>query len=126
MWLMKKFIGNSGEKTSKPKGKNSSSFSINSLHNFTKLTSYSRPNVSYIRMTEFSSLNDIESIQRNLKNGNIMLLNTEKLLQTRSILELKSAIDQLRRSCKELGGSIGRLGNNFLILTPNPFIRIGN
>lgn len=126
MWLMKKYIGNSGEKTSKPKRKHSSSFSVNSLQNFTRLTNHSRPNVSYIKRMEFSSLNDIESIQRNLKKGNIMLLNTEKLLQSRSILELKRAIDQLRGSCNELGGSIGRLGNNFLILTPSPFIRIGN
>ena len=123
---MKKYIGNSVEKTSKPKGKFTSSFSVNSLQNFTRLTNYSRPNVSYIKMMEFSSLNDIESIQRNLENGNIMLLNTEKLLQSRSILELKRAIDQLRGSCNELGGSIGRVGNNFLILTPSPFIRIGN
>ena len=77
-------------------------------------------------MMEFGSLNDIEPIQRNLKNGNIMLLNTEKLLKSRSILELKRVIDQLRGSCNELGGSIGRVGNNFLILTPSPFIRIGN
>ena len=123
---MKKYIGNSVEKTSKPKEKHTSSLSADSLQNFTRLTNYSRPNVSYIKMMEFSSLNDIEPIQRNLKNGNIMLLNTEKLLKSRSILELKRVIDQLRGSCNELGGSIGRVGSNFLILTPSPFIRIGN
>ena len=126
MWLMKKFIGNSNGKTPKPKKKQYSSFSLNSLQHFTSLTNHSRSNVSYIKRMDFRSLADIESIQRNLKNGNIMLLNTEHLLKSRSILELKRAIDQLRGSCTELGGSIGRLGNNFLILTPSPFIRIGN
>ena len=40
--------------------------------------------------------------------------------------ELKRAIDQLRHSCKELGGSIGRIGDRLLIITPNPYIRINN
>lgn len=106
--------------------KSDSDSNYNSMNYFSMLNKYPKSGVSYIKMINFESLNDVEKIQRDLQDGNIMVVNTEKLLQTRSILELKRAIDKLRGSCQGLGGSIGRIGDQFLIITPNPYIRIGD
>jgi SepF-like predicted cell division protein (DUF552 family) len=98
----------------------------NTMNYFSRLNQYPKSGVSYIKMINFNSLNDLEMIQRDLQEGNIMVLNTEKLLDSRSILELKRAIDKLRGSCQDLGGSIGRIGDQFLVITPNPYIRISH
>ena len=98
----------------------------NSMSYFSRLNHYPKSGVSYIKMINFDSLKDLEMIQRDLQEGNIMVINTEKLLESRSILELKRAIDRLRGSCQDLGGSIGRIGDQFLVITPNPYIRISH
>ncbi len=101
---------------------------VNHYDSLNGLSSYSRSNSGfyYIKMGGFDSLKEVETIKNNLEEGNIMILDTEQLLQNNqtSILELKRAIEQLRGYCKELGGSIGRIGDKFLIITPNPYIRI--
>ena len=101
----------------------------NSLKGFAKISRYQKPqfsSISYIKMRDFRTVADVELIRKDLLDGNIMVLNAEHLLESNSVLELKRAIDQLRGSCKELGGSIGRIGDRLLIITPNPYIKINN
>ncbi|MHA1728758.1 MAG: cell division protein SepF, partial [Promethearchaeota archaeon] len=85
-----------------------------------------KSDINYVKMIEFSSFDDVDTIKNDLENGNIMILNAQKLLKckTTSVLELKRTIDALKGHCGRLGGSIARLGDNMLILTPNAYIRI--
>ncbi|KKM14455.1 hypothetical protein LCGC14_1705970, partial [marine sediment metagenome] len=39
---------------------------------------------------------------------------------------LKRCIEELKAFLREIGGSLGRLGDNYLILTPNAHIKIAS
>ncbi|MHA1820728.1 MAG: cell division protein SepF [Promethearchaeota archaeon] len=99
---------------------------LNDLLSLPKIGRENEDKIYYIRTMDFSTLDDVKEIIENLKKGYIMILNAKPLLNqtTSSVLELKRSIEQLRGFCNELGGSIGRLGEDMLIITPDSKIRI--
>lgn len=101
-----------------------------SMDGFANFSKNPLNNMCLIKMAEFNSMNnldEIDNIKENLADGNIIILNANALLENHKdkLLEIKRAIELLRSFCREIGGSIGRIGDNFLIMTPNPYIRIG-
>lgn len=80
----------------------------------------------YVTRSKLKSLDDIEKIKMDLERGYILILDASDLLKsnTLSVLELKRAIDQIRGFCKDMGGSIGRIGEEFLVITPDSSIKI--
>jgi len=81
---------------------------------------------TYIKTVPFDSLDQVPSAQDELRRGNILILDAIDFLtqgETR-ILEFKRALEQIRGTVKELGGSIGRLGEQYIIATPNPHLKI--
>ncbi|MHA1883805.1 MAG: cell division protein SepF [Promethearchaeota archaeon] len=79
-----------------------------------------------IRKYDFSNLNQMEDIKKQLLNRKILLINAKELLEKTDVSELKRSLEDLKSFLRENGGSIGRLGNQYLILTPNAHIKIAN
>ena len=79
-----------------------------------------------IKKYDFSNLNQIEDIKKQLLGRKILLINTKELLEKVEVSELKRGLEDLKSFLRENGGSIGRLGNQYLILTPNAHIKIAN
>ncbi|MFW9896719.1 MAG: cell division protein SepF [Candidatus Thorarchaeota archaeon] len=79
-----------------------------------------------IRKYDFSNPNQVEDIKKQLLGRKILLINAKELLENGEVSELKSCIEDLKSFLRENGGSIGRLGEHYLILTPNAHIKIAN
>lgn len=81
-----------------------------------------------IKKFDFSSIKQISDIKKQLLGRNILIINAKEFLEngTIPIQELKKGIDELKSFLNKHGGSIGRLGNQYLILTPCPQIKIAN
>jgi SepF-like predicted cell division protein (DUF552 family) len=81
-----------------------------------------------IKRYKFSSINQMDDIKKQLMGRNILIINAQEILDSGKIqiLELKRLIDELKSFVKELGGSIARLGDQYLILTPNSYVKISN
>lgn len=54
------------------------------------------------------------------------LINAKEILENVEISDLKRGIEELKMFLRENGGSMGRLGNQYLILTPNNHVKIAN
>jgi len=79
-----------------------------------------------IRKYDFSNLSQIDDIKKQLLGRRILLINAKEVLENGEVSELKSCIEELKIFLRENGGSIGRLGDHYLILTPNAHIKIAN
>jgi SepF-like predicted cell division protein (DUF552 family) len=79
-----------------------------------------------IRKYDFSDLNQVEDIKKQLLGRKILLINAKNVLENTEISELKRCIEELKVFLRENGGSMGRLGDTYLILTPNNHIKIAN
>jgi len=56
----------------------------------------------------------------------VLILNTKDLLKNIDITKLKRGIEDLKSFLRENGGSMARLGDEYLILTPNSWVKISN
>jgi len=79
-----------------------------------------------IRQYDFSSPNQIDDIKKQLMKQKILIINVKGLLKNIDVTELKGVIENLKSFLRENGGSLGRLGDNYLIMTPNAHIKIAN
>ena len=81
-----------------------------------------------IKKYTFDALDQITDIKRQLLGRRILIINTKDLFENENIPmnELKRAIDEIRAFLVENGGSMGRLGEDYLIITPNSQIKISN
>jgi SepF-like predicted cell division protein (DUF552 family) len=98
----------------------------NTLQSFTSLSKNPKFSVCFVKCAQFKSLEDVETVKKDLASGNILILNAREILESKvlSVLELKRAVDQIRAYARELGGSMGRIDDNTMIITPNPYIRL--
>ena len=80
----------------------------------------------YLLLSKFQSISEVDMIKRELAKGNVVFLDFSEFLEedTNEMVDLKRAIEQLRGYCQEIGGDIGRIGEQLLILTPNRRIKI--
>ncbi len=76
----------------------------------------------YIKSMELHSLVNVQEVSDELRAGNIMILDISSLMNQDPV-ELKRAIDQLKRICQTIGGDIGRLTESKVIATPK-FVNI--
>ena len=78
-----------------------------------------------IKKYELSSIDQLPDIKKLLHRRNVLIVNAEKVLKSSSrIEELKEAIEEIKGFLKKCGGSIGRIGDQYLILTPSSNIKI--
>ncbi len=79
-----------------------------------------------IRKYDFSNLNQVEDIKNQLLKRKILIINAKKVLEYVDVSELKKCIEDLKSFLRENGGSMGRLGDDYLIMTPNANVKISN
>jgi len=79
-----------------------------------------------IRQYELSSPNQIDDIKNQLMKQRILIINAKEILKNIDVSELKGIIENLKSFLRENGGSLGRLGDTYLIMTPNTHIKIAN
>ena len=79
-----------------------------------------------IKKYDFSSLEQVEEIKKELLGKRILILNAKDILKNIDITKLKRGIEDLKSFLRENGGSMARLGDQYLILTPNSWIKISN
>ena len=81
-----------------------------------------------IKKYNFSSIKQIEDIKSQLLRKKILLINAREILENKRIKieDIKLFIDELKSFLKDKGGSVGRLGGHYLILTPNANVKIAN
>jgi len=79
-----------------------------------------------IKKYDFSSLEQIEEIKKELLNRKILIINAKDILQHIDVTKLKRGIEDLKLFLRENGGSMARLGDQYLILTPNNHVKISN
>ena len=81
----------------------------------------------FIKKYNLQSIEQVEDIKKQLTGKKILIVNAMELLQNhRNIEELTEAIEEIKIFLKKSGGSIGRLGDHYLILTPSAHIKIAN
>ncbi len=82
--------------------------------------------VFHIKKFDFSSLEQVEAIKKELLGKRILILNAKDILQNIDVTQLKRGIEDLKSFLRENGGSMARLGDQYLILTPNSYVKISN
>ncbi len=79
-----------------------------------------------IRKYDFTNLNQVEDIKNQLLKRKILIINAREVLEYVDVSELKRTIEDLKTFLRENGGSMGRLGDHYLIMTPNANVKIAN
>jgi len=75
-----------------------------------------------VRIEDLEDYRDVETVQRIVREGNIVLLKI-KSLREKNIGELKRAVQKLRKGSIAMNGDIVGVDDNFLILCPQ-FARV--
>jgi hypothetical protein len=76
----------------------------------------------YLKAMPLRDLSDLEIIKNEVKNGNILILRITPLA-SKSIEDVKRAINELYEFAESIGGDIARLGEERVVFCP-PDIRI--
>jgi len=79
-----------------------------------------------IKKYDFSQVSQVEDIKKQLLGRKILLINAKEILENVEVSELKRGIEDIKMFLRENGGSMGRLGDQYLILTPNNHVKIAN
>jgi len=79
-----------------------------------------------IKKYDFSSLEQVEEIKKELLSKRILILNASDILKNVDISQLKRGIEDLKSFLRENGGSMARLNEDYLIMTPNSSVKISN
>jgi uncharacterized protein len=72
---------------------------------------------TYLKAMPLKELSDLEGIEKEVKNGNIIILRVTPLA-SKSIDEVKSAVNQLYEFAESIGGDIARLGEERVVICP--------
>lgn len=75
-----------------------------------------------VRIENLTSVNDIERIERLLKEGNILFLKIAEL-QKKDLGQFKQTVQMLKRRCIQFGWDIVGIEDGYMVLTPK-FARI--
>ncbi|WP_457557664.1 hypothetical protein [Candidatus Harpocratesius sp.] len=80
----------------------------------------------YIRKLDLQDQRDLKQISDNLAKNRILFVQTKKFFEhhQNDLITLKNTMNQLKQICLHHGGSIGRVGDDILVLTPNPNIKL--
>ncbi len=81
-----------------------------------------------IKKFDFSSLEQVKDIKKQLLGKKILIINAKEIIENGrlSLEELKKGLDEIKEFLRENGGSIGRIGDQYLIITPNSHVKIAN
>lgn len=77
---------------------------------------------TYLRAMPLRDLSDLEAIKNEVNHGNILILRITPLA-SKSIEDVKRAVNDLTEFAGSIGGDIARLGEERVVVTP-PKVRI--
>ena len=79
-----------------------------------------------VKKINLMNVNDIQKIQGEIEEGNMAIIDVAGFVTSGefTILELKRAIEQIRGTCAQLGGALARLGDRYLLATPNERLQL--
>lgn len=72
----------------------------------------------YLKAMPLRRLSDLETIKGEVKSGNILIIKVTPLA-TKSIEEIKNAVNELCEFVKRVDGDIARLGEERIVVTPS-------
>ncbi len=75
------------------------------------------PSKTYLKAMPLKELSDLENIKNEVKNGNIIILRVTPLA-TKSIEDVKNAVNELYQFAESIGGDIARLGEERVVICP--------
>ena len=75
------------------------------------------PSKTYLKAMPLRELSDLENIKNEVKNGNIIILRVTPLA-TKSIDDVKNAVNELYQFSESVGGDIARLGEERVVICP--------
>ncbi|HEX7482038.1 MAG TPA: cell division protein SepF [Candidatus Bathyarchaeia archaeon] len=75
------------------------------------------PSKTYLKAMPLRDLSDIENIKSEVKNGNIIILRVTPLA-SKSIEDVKTAVNDLYEFSDSIGGDIARLGEERVVICP--------
>lgn len=78
----------------------------------------SPPSKVYLKALPLRNLEDVDTIKREVKSGNILILKISPLAR-KSVDDVKKAVDQLLEFTQHMGGDIARLGEERVVITPS-------
>ncbi|MFQ6064183.1 MAG: cell division protein SepF [Candidatus Bathyarchaeia archaeon] len=76
------------------------------------------PTKIYLRALPLRNLDDVETVKREVKSGNILILRITTLAK-KSVEDVKRAVDELCKFTELIGGDIARLGEERVVITPS-------
>ena len=74
-------------------------------------------NKTYLKAMPLKELTDIDNVKNEVKNGNIIILRVTPLA-SKSIEDVKNAVNQLSEFAESVGGDIARLGEERVVICP--------
>ncbi len=74
-------------------------------------------NKTYLKAMPLRDLSDLETIKNEVKNGNVLILRITPLA-SKSIEDVKRAVNELYAFAESIGGDIARLGEERVVLCP--------
>jgi len=80
------------------------------------------PNKTYLKAMPLRDISDLDAIKHEVENGNILILRITPLA-SKSIEDVKRAVNELYEFAESLSGDIARLGGERVVICP-PNIRI--
>ena len=79
----------------------------------------------YIKSIPLRTLDQVGQIGAEIKRGNIVILNTEYMAQSKTHrMDLQRAIAQLRGIIREIGGDLAQLGESYYVVVTPRFVKI--
>jgi uncharacterized protein len=72
---------------------------------------------TYLKAKPLRDISDLEEIKNEVKNGNILILRITPLA-SKSIDDVKNAVNQLYEFAESIGGDIARLGEERVVICP--------
>ena len=77
---------------------------------------------AYLKAMPLRDLSDLDAVKNEVKSGNIMILRVSPLA-SKSIDDVKRAVNELCEFAESVGGDIARLGEERVVICP-PGVRI--
>jgi SepF-like predicted cell division protein (DUF552 family) len=72
---------------------------------------------TYLRAMPLRELSDLEEMKTEVKNGNVLILRITPLA-SKSIEDVKRAVNELYEFAESIGGDIARLGEERVVICP--------
>lgn len=76
-----------------------------------------------VRPYSMEDFSDIKEILDSLRDGNIIALINIRPLKDKDLVELKRAINKLKKTCDAINGDVAGFGDDYIVATP-AFARI--